>query len=108
MVVWVGYGSWYWVVICSGYGLPMVGFSLLWVLWCWWVPICGGFVGGFLDFVAGDGGLRWLWVLMCWWFAMSIFGIFGGFCFCVGFSMVKLGRFEVRERGTSKERRVIE
>ena len=32
----------------------------------------------------------------------EIFGI--GFCCCVGFSMVKLGRFVVRQRGTSEER----
>ena len=36
----------------------------------------------------------------------EIFGI--GFCCCVGLGMVKLGRFVVRERGTSEERRVIE
>ena len=36
----------------------------------------------------------------------EIFGI--GFCCCVGFSVVKLGRFVVREKGTSEERRVIE
>ena len=29
-----------------GYGgcwLPMMGFCLLWVFWCWWIPICSGF-----------------------------------------------------------------
>ena len=35
-------------------------------------------------------------------------GIFGGFCCCVGFSTTKLGRFEVKERGTSEERTVME
>ena len=38
----------------------------------------------------------------------EFYGIFGGFYCCMGFSTTKLGRFEVRERGTSEERRVME
>ena len=26
-----------------GCWLPVMGSSLLWVFWCWWIPICSGF-----------------------------------------------------------------